>query len=191
MLILGLPHDVGDADALHVAGAVGKLQAIDFRFDLHENYTIWSGLIGGMFLSLSYFGCDQSQVQRYLTAKSLHAEPAVAALSAFVKIPLQALILLTGVFVVHVLPVQPAPMLFNPVHDARRCCASPRGAEYRALEREYEADVRGARVAAATALAGAERDGRAGRRRRRRRATRSSRADARVARRARARRRRS
>ena len=58
------------ATALHIAGSVGRMQAIDFRFDVRETYTFWSGLIGGLFLSLSYFGCDQSQVQRYLTAKS-------------------------------------------------------------------------------------------------------------------------
>ena len=139
MLVLGLPHGIGVGDALHVAGAVGKLHAIDFRFDVHEQYTIWSGLIGGTFLSLSYFGCDQSQVQRYLTAKSLDQSRQSLLLSAFVKIPLQALILLTGVFM----------FTFFLFQSARRCCSTrcttPRcrraraGPEYQALEQEFEA----------------------------------------------------
>ena len=70
MLVLRLPADVSVGDALHIAGSTGRLQALDFRFTLSETYTFWSGLIGGLFLMLSYFGCDQSQVQRYLTAKS-------------------------------------------------------------------------------------------------------------------------
>src|SRR6478735_1902916 len=69
-LVVGLPGDVSVGDALRVAGATGRMQAFDFRFTLSETYTFWSGLIGGLFLMLSYFGCDQSQVQRYLTARS-------------------------------------------------------------------------------------------------------------------------
>ena len=70
-LIVGLPHDVSFTQALHVAGAAGRLNALDFHFDWNQTYTFWSGLLGGLFLMLSYFGCDQSQVQRYLTAKSI------------------------------------------------------------------------------------------------------------------------
>ena len=72
-LVLGLPDGVGLEPALHVAGVTGRLQTIDFTLDLNETYTFWSGLIGGLFLMLGYFGCDQSQVQRYLTAKSVDA----------------------------------------------------------------------------------------------------------------------
>jgi Na+/proline symporter len=136
VLILGLPHGVTASDALHVAGSLGKLRAIDFRFDIHERYTIWSGLIGGAFLSLSYFGCDQSQVQRYLTAKSLDQSRQSLLLSAFVKIPLQALILLTGVLTFTFFLFNRAPMLFNPVHDAE-VRASARAGEYQALEQEF------------------------------------------------------
>ncbi len=78
---------------ISLAGATGRLQAVDTRFDLSETYTLWSGLIGGLFLSLSYFGCDQSQVQRYLTAKSIDEARHSLLMSAFVKIPLQLLIL--------------------------------------------------------------------------------------------------
>jgi SSS family solute:Na+ symporter len=154
VLILGLPHGVGLTDALHVAGSLGKLRAIDFRFDLSEKYTIWSGLIGGAFLSLSYFGCDQSQVQRYLTAKSLDESRQSLLLSGFVKIPLQALILLTGVLTFAFFLFNRAPMLFNPVHEAE-VRASGRAAEYQALLEEYQARDADRRVAAER-LAGAE-----------------------------------
>jgi len=154
VLILGLPHGVGVTGGLHVAGSLGKLRAIDFRFDVREKYTIWSGLIGGAFLSLSYFGCDQSQVQRYLTAKSLDQSRQSLLLSAFVKIPLQALILLTGVLTFTFFLFNRAPMLFNPVHDAE-VQASPRAAEYQALLQEYQARDADRRVAAER-LAGAE-----------------------------------
>ena len=70
-LILGLPDDVSFMKAMHVAGAAGRINAVDFRFDWNQTYTFWSGLLGGLFLMLSYFGCDQSQVQRYLTARSV------------------------------------------------------------------------------------------------------------------------
>ena len=118
VLVTGLPDSIGLGSALHVAGATGRLTAIDFRFDLTNTYTFWSGMIGGLFLMLSYFGCDQSQVQRYLTARSVDEGRQSLFMSAYVKIPLQALILLTGVLVfTYYLFVQP-PMLFNPVHDA-------------------------------------------------------------------------
>src|SRR4051812_7705202 len=116
-LVIGLPSNVSPGEALHVAGATGRLTAIDFSLDPNNTYTFWSGLIGGLFLMLSYFGCDQSQVQRYLTAKSVEAGRQSLFVSAYVKIPLQALILLTGVLVfTHYLFVRP-PMLFNPMHD--------------------------------------------------------------------------
>src|SRR5205809_5066678 len=71
ILVLGTPHDVSFGQALHLAGVTGRLNAIDFRFDPRETYTFWSGMIGGLYLMLQYFGCDQSQVQRYITAKSV------------------------------------------------------------------------------------------------------------------------
>jgi SSS family solute:Na+ symporter len=118
-LVLGLPGDVSMGDALRVAGATGRMQAFDFRFSLNETYTFWSGLIGGLFLMLSYFGCDQSQVQRYLTARSEQEATSSLYMSAYWKIPLQVLVLMIGVLVfVFYLFVQP-PMLFNPVHEAR------------------------------------------------------------------------
>jgi solute:Na+ symporter, SSS family len=135
-LILGLPADVSVGDALHVAGAAGRLTAIDFTFDMNQTYTFWSGLIGGLFLMLSYFGCDQSQVQRYLTAKSVNEGRHSLLMSAFFKIPLQALVLLTGVLVFVFYLFNEPPMLFNRVH-AEKIAHSARAGEYQALESEF------------------------------------------------------
>ena len=101
-----------------MAGATGRLQTIDFTFDLNETYTFWSGLVGGLFLMLGYFGCDQSQVQRYLTARSVDAGRYSLMMSAFAKIPLQMLILLTGVLMFVFYLFNQPPMLFNSAHDA-------------------------------------------------------------------------
>ncbi len=135
-LVLGLPDEVGLGQALHVAGSVERLMTIDFSFDLTETYTFWSGLIGGLFLMLGYFGCDQSQVQRYLTARSVDAGRQSLMMSAFAKIPLQALILLMGVLVfVFYLFTEP-PMLFNSVHE-NQVRASNRALEYEALDADF------------------------------------------------------
>ena len=118
-LVVGLPGDVSVGDALRVAGATGRMQAFDFRFTLNETYTFWSGLIGGLFLMLSYFGCDQSQVQRYLTARSEQEATSSLYMSAYWKIPLQVLVLMIGVLVFVFYLFNQPPMLFNPVHEAR------------------------------------------------------------------------
>ena len=138
ILILGIPRDVGLGPALHMAGATGRLRALDFRFDLRETYTVWSGLIGGLFLMLAYFGCDQSQVQRYLTAKSIDEARSSLMMSAYVKIPLQLLVLSTGVLVFVFYVFQPPPMLFNRAYDAR-VASGPRAADYAALEQQFTA----------------------------------------------------
>jgi Na+/proline symporter len=137
VLVLGIPHDVSFGQALHLAGATGRLKAVDFKFDLRETYTFWSGMIGGLFLMLAYFGCDQSQVQRYLTAKSEEAARDSLLMSAFVKIPLQLLVLSTGVLVFIFYLFQTPPMLFNRVHDAR-VAAGPYSAEYASLEKSFD-----------------------------------------------------
>jgi Na+/proline symporter len=138
VLVLGIPSDVSIGRTLDLVGATGRLRAIDFRFDLRETYTFWSGLIGGLFLMLSYFGCDQSQVQRYLTARSVDEARHSLLLSAYVKIPLQLLILTTGVLVFVFYVFQPPPMLFNRVHD-QEIASGPRAAEYDALQRKFDA----------------------------------------------------
>ena len=102
--------------ALHVAGAAGRLQVFDFSFSATQTYTFWSGIIGGTFLMLSYFGTDQSQVQRYLTARSVGEARSSQLISAYWKIPLQALILMVGVLIfVFYIFVTP-PLYWNPAH---------------------------------------------------------------------------
>ena len=147
VLVLRLPADVSLGSALHIAGAVGRTQALDFTFDVSQTYTFWSGLIGGLFLALSYFGCDQSQVQRYLTAKSVQEGRHSLYMSAFVKIPLQALILLTGVLMFVYFLFHQGPMLFNHAPMAR-IEASSRAGDYQALEAEYERAYETRRAAA-------------------------------------------
>jgi Na+/proline symporter len=118
-LILDFPTDVGVGDAMRIAGSTGRLNALDFRFDPRETYTFWSGVIGGTFLMMSYFGTDQSQVQRHLTARSDDEARSSLLMSAYWKIPLQALVLMVGVLVfVYYLFTQP-PLLFNPAQGER------------------------------------------------------------------------
>src|SRR4051812_34840866 len=136
ILIYGILQHVSFDQALHLAGATGRLNAVDFRFNLSETYTFWSGMIGGLFLMLSYFGCDQSQVQRYLTAKSIDEARHSLLMSAFVKIPLQLLVLTSGVLVFVFYLFQTPPMLFNRAHDAR-VAAGPYAAGYAALEQQF------------------------------------------------------
>jgi solute:Na+ symporter, SSS family len=140
ILLYGILQHVGFVQALDLAGATGRLKAVDFRFAPQERYTFWSGMIGGMFLMLSYFGCDQSQVQRYLTAKSIDEARQSLMMSAFVKIPLQFLILASGVLVFVFYLFQTPPMLFNRAYDAQ-VAAGPRAGEYTALERDFEREL--------------------------------------------------
>lgn len=157
VLVLGLPEDVGIADALHVAGAAGRLQTFDFRFDLTNTYTFWSGTIAAFFLFCSYFGTDQSQVQRYLTARSVSEARGSLLMSAYWKIPLQALVLLVGIGLFAFYLFTPPPMLFNSVHE-REMRSGPHATEYAALEQAY-AKATDARRAAATSLAHARQGG--------------------------------
>jgi SSS family transporter len=151
-LLLGLPDGFGVTDALTVAGSTGRMRTFDFRFDIDEQYTFWSGLIGGTFLMMSYFGTDQSQVQRHLTAKSVDAARSSLLMSAYWKIPLQALVLLVGILVfVFYLFTRP-PLLFNPAHEAQvRQVAAP---EYAALETRFD-DAHARRRQAVNAVAAA------------------------------------
>ncbi len=114
-----LPKNVSFGDALYLAGVSGRLNAVDLSFDLNNRYNIWSGLIGGMFLALSYFGCDQSQVQRYLTGKSIRHSRLSLIFNAIAKVPLQFFILLTGAMVFTFYLFEAPPMLFNRVESAR------------------------------------------------------------------------
>ena len=135
IVVLLVKMPVSPDDALRIAGATGRLKVFDFSFDINETYTFWSGLIGGTFLMLSYFGTDQSQVQRYLAAKSVGAARTSLLMSAYWKIPLQALVLLVGVMVFVYYQFRPAPLLFNPAHES--AVVGERGAEYADLQSRY------------------------------------------------------
>ena len=126
--------------ALTAAGGAGRLRVFDFSFSLTETYTFWSGLIGGTFLMLSYFGTDQSQVQRYLAAKTVEEARTSLLMSAYWKIPLQALILLVGVLVFLFYTFTRPPLLYNPRHDAMLREREP--ATYAALQADYDAALR-------------------------------------------------
>ena len=133
ILLVELP--VSPDDALAIAGATGRARVFDFSFDVNQTYTFWSGVIGGTFLMLSYFGTDQSQVQRYLTAKSVDEARSSLLMSAYWKIPLQALVLLVGVLVFVFYLFQAPPLLFNPADERAVRRAEP-GA-LAALETRY------------------------------------------------------
>jgi SSS family transporter len=144
VLLVKLP--VGPDDALRLAGAAGRLRVFDFSFTVTETYTFWSGIIGGTFLMLSYFGTDQSQVQRYLTARSVDEARSSLLMSAYWKIPLQALVLLVGVLVFVYYLFQAPPLLFNPAHENAVRRAEP--AAYAAIEARYRAVAAEREVAA-------------------------------------------
>ena len=148
ILLHGILQHVTVGQALELAGATDRLKAVDFTFDPKETYTFWSGMIGGLFLMLAYFGCDQSQVQRYLTAKSIGEARQSLLMSAYVKIPLQLLILVTGVLVFVFYLFQTPPMLFNRAYDAE-IAASPRAAEYVRLQQDFDREFAARREAAA------------------------------------------
>ena len=146
-LIMGLPQDVSFVDAMHLAGSTARLDSVDFSFSFTETYTFWSGLIGGLFLMLGYFGCDQSQVQRYLTARSIDEGRHSLLMSAYAKIPLQALILLTGVLVFVFYVFNEPPMLFKRDFEDR-VRQSQRAAEFDGLEATFRTDFDNRRQAA-------------------------------------------
>src|SRR5207244_9528143 len=110
-----LPPDVSLLDAVYLAGKAGKLNAVDLKFDVNSRYNVWSGLIGGMFLALAYFGCDQSQVQRYLTGKSIAQSKLSLLFNAMAKVPMQFFILFVGAMVFVFYIFQLPPVLFQPI----------------------------------------------------------------------------
>ena len=114
-----LPGHISFANAVSLAGAAGKLKAVNFHFDWNDRYNVWSGLIGGMFLMLAYFGCDQSQVQRYLTGKSIEQSRLSLIFNAMAKIPMQFFILFIGAMVFVFFIFEQPPVLFQPVELAR------------------------------------------------------------------------
>jgi SSS family solute:Na+ symporter len=136
ILLMKLPANL--TDALTVAGGFKKLEAVDFSLNVHQRYTFWSGLLGGLFLSLSYFGTDQSQVQRYISGASLRESRLGLMFNAVLKIPMQFFILLLGVLVFVFYQFEPPPVFFNRAAwkiEAQRDSAEP----LRAIERRFTA----------------------------------------------------
>ena len=128
-----LPLDISFGKALEIAGANGKMDVLDFSFDFENRYTFWSGIIGGTFLALAYFGTDQSQVQRYLSGRSIKESQMGMVMNGFLKVPMQFFILLIGVMVFVFYQFNASPLNFNPsaVKDVMK---SEYALEYQALE---------------------------------------------------------
>ena len=136
MVVHLLPDNVSFSDALHIAGKMDKLNAIDTKFDVNNKYNIWSGIIGGFFLQLSYFGTDQSQVGRYLTGKSIAQSRLGLVMNGLVKIPMQFFILLIGVLVFTFYQFHQSPIFFNKV-EVSSIQNSEYKEDFKALEKAY------------------------------------------------------
>ena len=149
-----LPSSVSISDAVYLAGAAGRLNAVTTHFDWADRFNIWSGLLGGTFLFLSYFGCDQSQVQRYLTGKSIAQSRLSLLFNAVAKIPMQFFILFIGAMVFVFYLFTPAPVLFRQ-HEIARVAGT---AEFQPIQQEYNA-AQEKRKQAALALAQTHQNG--------------------------------
>ncbi|AJR03904.1 sodium:solute symporter [Siansivirga zeaxanthinifaciens] len=137
IIVSKLPADITFTKALKIAGASGKMEILDFSFDLNNRYTFWSGIIGGTFLMLSYFGTDQSQVQRYLSGKSLKEMQLGLIFNGLLKVPMQFFILLVGVMVFVFYQFNEAPLNFNPTATAI-VLNSDKKEVYNALQNEQQ-----------------------------------------------------
>ena len=136
LVIASLPEGVGFSEALHLAGKMGKLNVVNFEFDLSDRYNFWSGITGAVFLFLSYFGTDQSQVQRYLSGKSLKESRLGLVMNGLLKVPMQFIILFIGVMVFVFYQFNQPPIFFNQTVKEQVTNTSSR-TDFRALEREY------------------------------------------------------
>ena len=132
-----LPENVSFSDALHIAGKLNKLNALDTGFELNNRYNLWSGLIGGFFLQLSYFGTDQSQVGRYLTGSSINQSRMGLVMNGLIKIPMQFFILLIGVLVFTFYQFHQEPVFFNKV-ETEKLENSIYRTEYLGLQTEFQ-----------------------------------------------------
>src|SRR5476651_1678140 len=133
-----LPKGTGFSNTLHLAGKLGRMNVIDWKFDSSNRYNIWSGIIGGFFLQLSYFGTDQSQVGRYLTGSSVGQSRLGLIMNGLVKIPMQFLILLIGVLVFAFYQFNRPPMFFNQ-YEVKLVKKSSYAGQYNKLEDQYTA----------------------------------------------------
>lgn len=134
VILSSFPAGVSVSDGLYLAGSLGKLNTVDTSFNFQEKYTLWSGLIGGLFLMLGYFGCDQSQVQRFLTAKSVDEGRTSLLMSAFLKIPMQFFILLIGVLVFVFYQFTAPPIVFN----ANEVAKAEQNPQFQAIQQNYQ-----------------------------------------------------
>jgi len=136
LVVSMLPRGVGFSHAIKLAGKLGRMNVIDWKFDPNNRYNIWSGVIGGFFLQLSYFGTDQSQVGRYLTGSSVGQSRLGLIMNGLVKIPMQFLILLIGVLVFAFYQFNRPPMFFNQ-YEVKQVKSSSYAAQYNQLESQY------------------------------------------------------
>lgn len=149
LIVSYLPENISFTNALQIAGANGKMDVLDFSFDFNNRYTFWSGIIGGTFLALSYFGTDQSQVQRYLTGKSVREMQLGLIFNGILKVPMQFFILLVGVMVFVFYQFNLAPLNFNPSAE-KAVLSSEYSGEYKKLmlnneliqEQKHETTIR-------------------------------------------------
>jgi Na+/proline symporter len=140
VLVSKLPDGLGVTGAAHVAGALGKLHAVDVSLDPTRRYTLWTGLLGGLFLSLSYFGTDQSQVQRYISGPSLRESRLGLVFNAILKIPMQFFILVLGAFLFVFYQFDHPPVFFNQ-SEWRRHAEAGHAETFRAIEERHEKAV--------------------------------------------------
>lgn len=131
-----LPEGIGFTKALHVAGKLGRMNVIDWKFDPNNKYTVWSGILGGFFLQLSYFGTDQSQVGRYLTGSSIGQSRLGLIMNGLIKVPMQFLILLIGILVFAFYQYNQPPLFFNR-YEVQQVKQSRYGPDYAFLEKRY------------------------------------------------------
>ena len=154
LILWRLPESVTTVDAVRLAGALGRMNVVSFDFDVHSRYNFWSGITGGFFLALAYFGTDQSQVQRYLSGRSVTESRLGLLFNGLFKVPMQFVILFIGVMVfVFYLFVRP-PIFFNGPALAR-VAAGPHAAELATLEQRFDGAFESQRVAAEIFLASA------------------------------------
>jgi len=148
VLLTRLPDGLGFVGAAHVAGALGKLRAVDVSLDADRRYTLWSGLLGGLFLSLSYFGTDQSQVQRYIGGASVREGRLGLMFNAMLKIPMQFFILVLGALLFVFYQLTGSPVFFNQA-EWQRYAHGRDGAAFEAIEGRHTAAVTEARKVSA------------------------------------------
>jgi Na+/proline symporter len=138
LVVMSLPDGVGFKDAMHVAGKMGKLNIVNFEFDLQDRYSFWSGMTGAVFLFLSYFGTDQSQVQRYLSGRTLKESRMGLMMNGLLKVPMQFVILFIGVMVFVYYQYNQPPIFFNDTIREEVVTNEEYGQDFLSMESEYQ-----------------------------------------------------